>query len=175
MPVAKPWKKLLSLLALVGAPMLLGSVGLNNNLDQRVLAAHNRERIASGIPSLQWDERLADSARRYAARMSATGEFKHSDDEPGVAPQGENLWAGTPGAYQPEAMIGLWHAEKRDYKPGVFPNNSVSGDLENVGHYTQLIWGKTSKVGCAMTRGLKEEILVCRYSSPGNVMGQRPI
>ena len=76
MPVAIPWKKLLPLLALAGAPMLLGSAGLNDNLDQRVLAAHNRERIATGIPALVWDEGLAQSARAYAAKMSATGEFK---------------------------------------------------------------------------------------------------
>ena len=68
-------------------------------------------------------------------------------------------------------MVGLWVAEK----PRVFPNNSRSGDVENVGHYTQLIWSETTQVGCSMTRGRREEFLVCRYSAPGNVMGQRPI
>lgn len=174
MPVAIPWKKLLPLLALAGAPMLLGSAGLNDNLDQRVLAAHNRERIATGIPALVWDEGLAQSARAYAAKMSATGEFKHSDDEPGVEPQGENLWAGTPGYYSPESMVGLWVAEKRDFKPGVFPMNSRTGDIEAVGHYTQLMWRRSSAVGCALAHGRAEDFLVCRYSTAGNVVGQLP-
>ena len=72
-------------------------------------------------------------------------------------------------------MVGLWTAEKRDYKPGVFPNNSRSGDVEDVGHYTQLIWSNTGAVGCALARGQDEDFLVCRYSQAGNVLGERPI
>jgi hypothetical protein len=71
-------------------------------------------------------------------------------------------------------MVGLWAAEKRDYKPGVFPNNSRSGDVEQVGHYTQLIWSRTGQVGCASAVGKNEEVLVCRYSEAGNVYGERP-
>jgi len=88
--------------------------------------------------------------------------------------EGENLWAGTPRAYSPEAMVALWAAEKTDYRPGVFPNNSRSGDLERVGHYTQLIWRGSGQVGCATAIGRDEEFLVCRYSGAGNVYGERP-
>ena len=167
--------RLLPLAVLLATPLLMGSNGYRNDFNARLLDSQNRARAEVGSRPMEWNDALAKDARVWADHLAATGRFEHSPDEPGIEPQGENLWAGTPGAYQPEAMVGLWHAEKRDYKPGVFPNNSVSGDLENVGHYTQLIWGRTSQVGCAMTRGLKEEILVCRYSSPGNVMGQRPI
>ena len=31
-----------------------GATGLDNNLDQRLLAGHNRERAALGIPALAW-------------------------------------------------------------------------------------------------------------------------
>jgi hypothetical protein len=79
------------------------------------------------------------------------------------------------GYYQPEAMVGLWVSEKSDFKPGVFPNNSRAGDVEKVGHYTQLIWAQTRQVGCALERGREEDFLVCRYSAAGNVMGERPI
>jgi hypothetical protein len=71
-------------------------------------------------------------------------------------------------------MVGLWAAEKRDYRPGVFPANSRSGDVENVGHYTQMIWRDTHEVGCATAVGRYEEFLVCRYSQAGNVYGERP-
>jgi hypothetical protein len=71
-------------------------------------------------------------------------------------------------------MVGLWVAEKKDYRPGVFPNNSRSGDVENVGHYTQLIWRGSGQVGCATAVGRSEEFLVCRYSQAGNVYGERP-
>ena len=46
------------------------------------------------------------------------GYLVHSDDDPADPdPQGENLWAGTRGYYGPEAMVGLWVEEKKDYKP----------------------------------------------------------
>jgi len=72
-------------------------------------------------------------------------------------------------------MVQLWIDEKRDFKPGIFPNNSRSGDIEAVGHYTQLVWRATTKVGCALGHGRQFDFLVCRYANPGNVMGDRAI
>jgi hypothetical protein len=155
--------------------MLAGGVGVRQNFDQRILSAHNRERNTLGVGSLTWNDDLAKDARHWARHLAANGKFEHSGDYPGAEPQGENLWAGTAGYYQPETMVGLWVDEKRDYKPGVFPNNSRSGSLEAVAHYTQLIWRRTQKVGCAIERGRQEDVLVCRYSTAGNVVGQRPI
>lgn len=157
------------------SPALQGGVGFRQNFEERLLATHNRERDAMGAPPLQWDPALARSARDWAAYLARTGKFEHSPDSPWWDPEGENLWAGTVNYYQPESMVGLWTAEKRDYKPGVFPNNSRSGDVENVGHYTQLIWSRTGAVGCALVRGQDEDFLVCRYSQAGNVLGERPI
>lgn len=165
----------LPLALLCASPLLVGSAGFRNNFDERLLDAQNRARSDMGVRPLQWNAQLAKDAKVWADKLAETGKFEHSPDEPGAEPQGENLWAGTPGAFQPETMVGLWVAEKRDYKPGVFPNNSRSGDVANVSHYTQIVWRETTHVGCSMTRGLKEEVLVCRYSTPGNVIGQRPV
>lgn len=160
---------------LLASPLLVGSAGFRTGFDARLLAAQNQARADMGVRPLQWNKQLAKDAKVWADKLAQTGKFEHSPDESGVEPQGENLWAGTPGAYQPESMVGLWVAEKRDYKPGIFPHNSRSGDVANVSHYTQIVWRETTHVGCSMTRGLREEVLVCRYSSPGNVMGQRPV
>lgn len=165
----------LPLALLCASPLLMGSAGFRTGFDDRLLAAQNQARAALGVAPLQWNDQLAKDASLWADELAASGKFEHSPDEPGVAPQGENLWAGTPGAYQPESMIGLWVAEKRDYKPGVFPNNSRSGKVANVSHYTQVVWRETTHVGCSLSRGRQEEVLVCRYSTPGNVIGQRPV
>lgn len=157
------------------SPALQGGVGFRQNFEERLLAAHNRERDIMGAPALQWDPALARSARDWARYLARTGKFEHSPDSPWWDPEGENLWAGSVNYYQPESMVGLWTAEKRDYKAGVFPNNSRSGDVENVGHYTQLIWSRTGAVGCALAKGQDEDFLVCRYSQAGNVLGERPI
>ena len=71
-------------------------------------------------------------------------------------------------------MVGMWIAEKSNYKAGIFPANSRTGRLEDVGHYTQLMWRDTRKVGCAVVGGRSEEYMVCRYSNGGNVIGERP-
>jgi hypothetical protein len=164
----------LSLALVLCSPILVGGTVQRADFNARLLAAHNSERARMGVPSMEWDAALAADARAWADELAATGRFEHSPDEPGKSVQGENLWAGTPRAFSPEAMVGLWGAEKSDYRPGVFPNNSRSGDVEHVGHYTQLIWRNSRRVGCAAAVGRNEEFLVCRYSEAGNVTGQRP-
>lgn len=167
-------RSIFAIALLACSPLLMGGTDVRANFNARLLAAHNAERAAIGVPPLAWDNRLAADARVWADELAASGRFEHSSDEPGKAPQGENLWAGTPRAFAPEAMVRLWAAEKKDYRPGIFPNNSRSGDVERVGHYTQLIWRSSREVGCATAVGRSEEFLVCRYSDAGNVYGERP-
>lgn len=168
------FRRIVALALLASSPLLIGGTSFRADFNARLLKAQNAERAAIGVPPLSWNAALAADARVWADQLAATGRFEHSPDEAGKDPQGENLWAGTPRAFSPEAMIGLWASEKKDYRPGVFPNNSRSGDVERVGHYTQLIWRNTGQVGCATAVGKREEFLVCRYSEPGNVYGERP-
>lgn len=156
------------------APLLAGGTGRLTSLDQRLLAAHNRERSAQGVEALAWDPVLAAEAESWGAELAASGEFEHAPDRGGEDPQGENLWAGTRGAYAPEEMVEGWIEEKRNFRPGRFPDNSVTGDLADVGHYTQLMWRETDRVGCALATGAEEEVLVCRYRTAGNVVGEVP-
>jgi len=172
--VHSKFRSALSLALLLCTPLLIGGTVQRADFNSRLLVAHNAERARIGVPALGWDPALAADARVWANELAATGRFEHSPDDPAKPLEGENLWAGTPHAFSPEAMVGLWAAEKADYRPGLFPNNSRSGDIENVGHYTQLIWRTSRRVGCASAVGGNEEILVCRYSDAGNVTGQRP-
>jgi hypothetical protein len=158
----------------LSAPLLQGSVGRSTNLEQRLLAAHNRERSAAGLAMLDWDPALAADAADWARELAASGAFEHSPEDPDDEdPQGENLWMGTKGAYSPEDMVGMWIEEKKDFRPGTFPNVSRTGDYGDVGHYTQLMWHDTGTVGCAVAKGREDEVLVCRYLTGGNVIGER--
>lgn len=138
----------------------------------RLLALHNAERARLGAEPLSWNPALARDASGWATNLAARGLLQHSsqDSRPG---QGENLFLGTAGAYSLEEMIGAFLSERSDFRPGVFPEVSRSGRWQMVAHYTQIIWRGTSEMGCAMASARGRDILVCRYSPPGNVMGQR--
>jgi uncharacterized protein YkwD len=160
---------------LAATPMMLGSQGTLNNLEERVLASHNRERASAGVEPMSWDPALAADARKWARHLIRVGYLVHyPDDHDDPDPQGENLWAGTTGYYGLESMVGLWIDEKKNFKPGTFPDNTVTGNLEDVGHYTQLMWRSSRSVGCAVARGRHDDFLVCRYSEGGNVIGETP-
>jgi hypothetical protein len=158
----------------LAAPLLAGATGRLTSLDERLLAAHNRERSAEGVAPLAWDPALAAEAAAWGDELAASGSFEHDPDTDGEEPQGENLWAGTKGAYAPEEMVEGWIEEKRHFRRGRFPDNSATGDFADVGHYTQLMWRDTGRVGCALARGAAEEVLVCRYRTAGNVVGEVP-
>jgi len=138
----------------------------------RLLNAHNGERRAAGAAPLMWDARLAAAADSYAAQLARTGRFAHSPAHLRNG-QGENLWMGSRGAFTLEAMVADWASEKRMFRPGVFPNVSRTGSWGDVGHFSQIIWPSTASVGCSVRSSAQWDYLVCRYSTPGNVMGQR--
>ena len=163
--------RLAGCLVVLLAPMLMGAQDLRSDFDYRVLATHNYERAQTGVPPLRWNAALAASAEKWAAHLASTGRFEHAPENPD-APEGENLWAGTKGRFSPEAMTAAWIREKKYFRPGLFPDNSTTGRVEDVGHYTQLVWRDTTHVGCAVeTRG-DRSVLACRYAPPGNIDGR---
>ena len=165
----------LALGLLASAPALLATSDPTGGFETRVLAAHNRERAALDIRPLRWNPTLAADAAAWGRHLVKVGHLVHYQEAPDDDdPQGENLWAGTRDHYGLEAMVGLWIAEKKNFRAGIFPANSRTGDLEDVGHYTQLIWRSSGEVGCALVKGRRDDFLVCRYAEGGNVLGEAP-
>lgn len=139
----------------------------------RMLAAQNAARAQAGAAPMAWDPALAYAAGTYAAQLALTNSFQHSNrrGRPGI---GENLWMGTRGYYSYEAMVGGWASEKRNFVAGIFPSVSRTGNWSDVGHYTQMVWPTTTRVGCALASNARNDFLVCRYSPAGNIDG-RPV
>jgi uncharacterized protein YkwD len=140
--------------------------------EQTWLAEHNAERDALGLAPLRWNPALARDARVWAEDLAARRAFHHAPDLLRIG-QGENLWRGTARRYQAWQMIDLFLAERRDFRPGIFPDVSATGRWSDVGHYTQIIWPETQEVGCALAANARDEVLVCRYWPAGNVLGYR--
>ncbi|WP_297086863.1 CAP family protein [Thermoleptolyngbya sp. C42_A2020_037] len=136
-----------------------------------MLASHNRYRTELNLPPLRWSDQLAQNAQGWADELAARGgrRLEHSQG----TGEGENLWMGTSGYFSYDDMVTGWGDEKRYFRLGTFPNVSTTGNWADVGHYTQIIWRNTTHVGCALSTAGGNDILVCRYSPPGNYSGRR--
>lgn len=137
---------------------------------QRFLNAHNEERAEVGVAPLVWDHALAAGAKAYAVQLTSAGQLVHSP-RTGRKDIRENLLQSLPGQ-GPEQMIGVWRAEKRYFRPGLFPDVSSTGNWYDIGHYTQMIWETNTHVGCASHGDARFTWLVCHYSPGGNKDGK---
>lgn len=137
-----------------------------------LLTLHNVERRRVGVPTLTWDPSLAQGAQVYANELARLNLLRHSPKvvRPGI---GENLWMGTRDYFRPDNMVGAWTSERAMFRPASFPAVSSTGNWADVGHYTQMIWRGTERVGCAIAKSASADVLVCRYWPSGNVNGQR--
>jgi uncharacterized protein YkwD len=136
-----------------------------------LLQQHNTYRSALQLPDLVWSPALARDALAWARHLASTGRGQHDVSIRGR--EGENLWWGTADAYSYTDMVAMWGNEKNNFVYGVFPNVGTSSSAV-VGHYTQIVWKNTTSVGCALAGNGETDFLVCRYSPPGNVIGQKP-
>ena len=159
-------------LLVAAVPAHLSAQAFAAQFPARILAAHNAVRAQAGVPPLVWDNALGTAAATYATQMALTARFQHSDRKarPGT---GENLWMGSHGAFGVEGMVAGWASERRFFRPGIFPNVCSRGDWEDVGHYTQMVWPTTQRVGCALAATPRVDYLVCRYAGAGNIDGRR--
>lgn len=140
-------------------------------LRMTMISAHNKARRQYGVGPLVWDEALARDAGSYAQILARTNRFEHDAQRGRQPKQGENLWMGTRSAYSYSEMIGHLVGERRYYRPGRFPDVSRTGDWSKVGHYTQIVWPTSQRVGCATASNRANDYLVCRYWPAGNVVG----
>ncbi|MBU6449776.1 MAG: CAP family protein [Rhodospirillales bacterium] len=132
-----------------------------------LLAAHNQYRSALGLPPLHWSTSLAERAQRWAEHLAAIGQLVHSGS-------GQNLAMAAAGTQSLTQLVQLWGNEQANFTDGVFPDISTTGNWMDAGHYSQMIWRSTTKVGCGLAENDGNDVLVCDYSPPGNVMGERP-
>ena len=147
-----------------GAPATSGKCpGSTLTADEvnQILAAHNLDRSANNLSPLSWDCKLASMAQEWASR----GVFEHRE-----TPYGENIFVGASPSSTMNSMVGMWLAEKPfwDNKAG----SCATG--KTCGHYTQIVWKATTKVGCGLNRnatGKWKVMFVCNYDPSGNTTG----
>jgi len=137
--------------------------GLSADEANAILNAHNSWRMRFSVPALSWDVGVATVAQEWADHLAATNTFDHRPNNQ----FGENIWAGSSGFFVPTDAVNSWGSEVADYD---FATNTCATGKE-CGHFTQLVWANTTKVGCGKATGNGKDIIVCNYSPAGNVAG----
>ncbi|KAF8404815.1 hypothetical protein HHK36_009705 [Tetracentron sinense] len=152
----------LALVCLTGLALL--HVSQAQNSLQNYLNAHNTARSQVGVGSITWDNTVAAYAQNYANQRIGDCALQHSGGR-----YGENIAVGS-GDFTGTAAVNLWVAEKNNYNYN--SNSCVGGEC---GHYTQVVWRNSVRVGCARVRCNNGWFFItCNYDPPGNYVGQRP-
>ncbi|KAM4709805.1 uncharacterized protein O3C94_023654 [Discoglossus pictus] len=151
------------------------SFALNKEEKNRIVEKHNFYRsqvdFASDMIKLTWDTTLEELAKSYSKKCI----WEHNKER---GFRGENLFVMTGPTFDAELGLEDWHREVEDYD--FTYNNCTEGKM--CGHYTQMVWASTERVGCGYhlcetMEGYEEtnvHFLVCNYEPPGNFQGRQP-
>lgn len=131
----------------------------NSSFQSEILSVHNQLRSNHRVGPLEWDYDLQNSAQEFANNYVCNGHLEHSN-----LPFGENLALG----YNTTSAVSAGYNEIKFYDYGD-PTFS-----QKTGHFTQLVWKNTTKLGCAFVRcgTFYGQYTVCEYDPPGNIVGQ---
>lgn len=164
------------------------------NMIPTILAEHNLCRKASSkkLRNLEWDNNLAAFAQSYADKLMRKKPpgLKHSSHKDRLAISGwKEQWVGENLGYAMDSRwklntniadlktavrqtIRSWCDEKHYYN---YAKNTCKRG-KACGHYTQVVWQETTKVGCgiAISKDGTKYILVCNYGPGGNLSGVKP-
>ena len=155
------------LLLAFGFLALIASVSAVDTYTQNLLLnLHNVERACVGLADLTWSNDLAVTAQTWSDYLASSGNFEHSGD-----PVGENIAMASIRDNVVSFMFSMWSDEKSSFS-NARPFPDVSTDGGAVGHYTQLIWSMTNRVGCGVSNSTRgNSYLVCQYLLGGNYIG----
>lgn len=128
---------------------------------------HNKVRRDVGVGPLEWSPSLAAFSQQWADRLARTTcQMKHRSGHR----FGENLFIGTKGRFTAVDAAKAWESEKPLYDGGALTRSN----WKPAGHYTQMVWRKTRRLGCGEAECKGMLMVVCNYDPPGNYLGQRP-
>jgi hypothetical protein len=166
-----------------------GGAGGTNPLTQDVInafvAAHNAARSGPlnptpnpALPPVSWDPILANSAYNYTALcQGASGLLSHNANRStdyqalgGSGYVGENIYATTANTVAPADAVNDWMTEAPQF-------NYAADDIGDGGHYTQVVWRASIRIGCAIVNCPNltyHDSVLCDYSPGGNIVGQEP-
>ncbi|KAI9789294.1 MAG: hypothetical protein M1833_002436 [Piccolia ochrophora] len=140
--------------------------GVTGPIVRDALKTHRNERARHGLPPLLWDNEIAKAASDHASKCK----FVHFTP-PG---QGQNIIAGVANMSE---IVKMWsYEEEPNYRWYGSEPPEVSDDaFTKFGHYSQVNWKGTVRIGCAvadcssnLVSGQWDSFGVCNYADAGN-------
>ncbi|KEQ76733.1 PR-1-like protein [Aureobasidium namibiae CBS 147.97] len=152
--------------------------GKATTYQERVVDHHNVHRANHSAPALEWDSALAATA----AKIAATCVYAHSMDVDG-GNYGQNIAAGVEANNVSAVITELFYNGEVGYYTNLYGQaNPDMTNFEKWGHFSQLVWKGTTKVGCAtqycsgglanVGQYVSPHFTVCNYGAPGNYAGE---
>ncbi|KAK9510590.1 hypothetical protein O3M35_005337 [Rhynocoris fuscipes] len=143
----------------------------HRRVQRQILYVHNAFRSqvkppAANMLALKWDAEASKAAQKLAQQCRLLEHIKHWDEKLGFC--GQNIFIAS---HQVPWMFAIrtWYLEKNQHRYGM-KNNS----LKETGHYTQMVWATSHKLGCGFSPclstpgGAKYYSYVCNYCPTGN-------
>nr|XP_039256338.1 peptidase inhibitor 16-like [Styela clava] len=158
-------------------PVRAIKIALTSQQKEWIVEQHNKIRSnvttnASNMLKMSWSVELERLATNYSSKCV----FEHNENRKSLEfnSVGENLFVikSTDGYPLFKNAIQTWEAEKREYR---YMYSCIS-----CGHYTQVIWATTYKVGCGYavyrtgTTVYNSTSIVCNYGPSGNKAATLP-
>lgn len=130
------------------------------------LRAHNKVRASVNVPPFKWDNALARYTRRFAAKRAVDCKMLHA-----YGPYGENIFWAEKDEWTPTKVVESWVSENQYYDK--VNNKCEAGQM--CGHYTQVVWIDSTRIGCAMVTCRNGGMYtMCIYDPPGNFVNESP-
>lgn len=131
------------------------------NIKKFILDKHNFYRTnvnppASNMEKLYWNNYLQYKAQTHANKCY--GLYHNSP--------GQNIFLSTNKTGW-NNVIKAWHNEYKDFK-----YNNKKYVFKKIGHYTQMVWAETNRIGCGYKRCRDYYLYICNYYPYGNYVNK---
>ncbi|XP_023246589.1 venom allergen 5-like [Copidosoma floridanum] len=169
---------------------------LTENDKKEILFAHNslRDKLSQGIEGmgnprpqlkainlehLQWDEVLEEEAWNELYSCSSDPDFRKCFTDLSNPVTGHNYDYIVNPFNSSDSVLSIvkkWSSQANTFNHE-HASSLTTSDLTVARAYTQMVWSRSTKIGCA---AFKEKIveytdmthLICKYREPGNIIGQ---
>ncbi|XP_041793673.1 Golgi-associated plant pathogenesis-related protein 1-like [Chelmon rostratus] len=134
------------------------------SFQQEFLKAHNDYRAKHNAPPMTLSSELNATAQRWADHLLASNSMGHSNTDDGENVY--NMFSSATIKLTGKEAVDSWYSEIKDY------SWSRPGNSDETGHFTQVVWKESTKLGVGMATNGNKAFVVGQYRPAGNMIGR---